>query len=475
MSVRRSKEDETQKISTSIFVTNFSDSFNAKDLWRVCNQYGTVIDTFIPNRRSKSDKIFGFVRFIKVANVQWLVTNLCTIWVGSFRLQANVARFQRKPLNQNTDQPINKKMNSHGQGEVPKENMFAHNSGSFARTVKKGINIHQEEVESKPALVLDDYCLNIYDLSTALMGKVKVFNSLSNLKLVLTNEGFANIKLKYIGGLWVLIKFHANSSKEKFMANTSVVSWFSHLQQASNNVFTDERITWLDIEDTILESFKIIIRGKVFWIRAKEAGGWTPDFMEEDKDESVYDDVVSKEGNHEANEGQNNPNSLGGESDVEEARTHSDDPFSIYDLLKKKKDNTESDSDSDNKMQYPSGFTPSFNVEEKSNDMNVQGEKDEHHSTDVQEEILSASETKEKSNNTWNEGIQKLVSLDSVTSKDLIRTGGSMLQVMEDMVKVGQMMGYNMKGCINNIEDIIKSQGAKEDFRLILCLLTYKA
>ncbi|GJT16199.1 nucleotide-binding alpha-beta plait domain-containing protein [Tanacetum coccineum] len=326
-------------------------------------------------------------------------------------------------------------MNSHVQGEVPKENMFAQNSGSFARAVKKGINIHQEEVESKPALVLDDSCLNIYDLSTALMGKVKVFNSLSNLKLVLTNEGFADIKLKYMGGLWVLIEFHANSSKEKFMANTSVVSWFSHLQQASNNVFTDERITWLDIEgvplkawtnntfkriaskwgellydedqeefcfhskriciltkyaDTILESFKIIIRGKVFWIRAKEAGGWTPDFVEEDEDESVYDDVVSNEGNLEANEGQNNPNSLGSESDVEEvsetifekvnsqtpnkdglndaqARTHSDDPFSIYDLLKKKKDSTESDSSSEKKMQYPPDLSSSDNRNEHEN------------------------------------------------------------------------------------------------------------
>ncbi|GJT01660.1 hypothetical protein Tco_0822829, partial [Tanacetum coccineum] len=206
---------------------------------------------------SKSDKRFGFVRFIKVANVQWLVTNLCTIWVGSFRLQANVAR-------------------------------------------KKGINIHHEEVESKPALVLDDSCLNIYDLSTTLMGKVKVFNSLSNLKLVLTNEGFAYIKLKYVGGLWVLIEFHANLSKEKFMANTSVVSWFSHLQQASNNVFTDKRITWLDIEgvplkvnearDSVMSSASSAVTytsvytdsepGRVFWGADEElSDGEYPEYL----------------------------------------------------------------------------------------------------------------------------------------------------------------------------------------------------
>ncbi|GJS79726.1 RNA-directed DNA polymerase, eukaryota, reverse transcriptase zinc-binding domain protein [Tanacetum coccineum] len=54
MGHRRSDVDEVQKISTSIFVTNFPDQFYAKDLWKVCNQYGNVVDAFIPNRRSKS-------------------------------------------------------------------------------------------------------------------------------------------------------------------------------------------------------------------------------------------------------------------------------------------------------------------------------------------------------------------------------------------------------------------------------------
>nr|GFB82814.1 UvrD-like helicase, ATP-binding domain, P-loop containing nucleoside triphosphate hydrolase [Tanacetum cinerariifolium] len=50
----RSKEDDVQKISTSVFVTNFPDQFNAKDLWNTCKQYGTVVDSYIPNRRSKA-------------------------------------------------------------------------------------------------------------------------------------------------------------------------------------------------------------------------------------------------------------------------------------------------------------------------------------------------------------------------------------------------------------------------------------
>nr|GEV29315.1 UvrD-like helicase, ATP-binding domain, P-loop containing nucleoside triphosphate hydrolase [Tanacetum cinerariifolium] len=54
MSNHRSKEDDMLQIFTSLFVTNFPDQTNAKELWRISKQYGNVIDVFIPNRRSKS-------------------------------------------------------------------------------------------------------------------------------------------------------------------------------------------------------------------------------------------------------------------------------------------------------------------------------------------------------------------------------------------------------------------------------------
>ncbi|GKB16686.1 RNA-directed DNA polymerase, eukaryota, reverse transcriptase zinc-binding domain protein [Tanacetum coccineum] len=62
--------------------------------------YGKVIDVFIPNRRSKAGKRFAFVRFIRVNDLDRLVGNLCTIWIGRFHLHANVARFERanKPV-----------------------------------------------------------------------------------------------------------------------------------------------------------------------------------------------------------------------------------------------------------------------------------------------------------------------------------------------------------------------------------------
>nr|GEU94785.1 DIE2/ALG10 family [Tanacetum cinerariifolium] len=91
-----SKEEEIQKISTSIFVTNFSDHAKAKDLWNVCKQYGQVVDAFIPDRKSKAGKRYGFVRFIRVYDVDRLVSNLCTLWMGRDHLHANVARKKQR-------------------------------------------------------------------------------------------------------------------------------------------------------------------------------------------------------------------------------------------------------------------------------------------------------------------------------------------------------------------------------------------
>nr|GEX04223.1 RNA-directed DNA polymerase, eukaryota [Tanacetum cinerariifolium] len=97
----RSKEDDVQKISTSVFVTNFPDGYGAKDLWTTCKLYGHVVDVFIPDRRTKA-----------------------------------------------------------------------------------GNQVQNVGMKECPNMVLDETCLNHEDFSLCLLGKVKEFASLTNLKVV---------------------------------------------------------------------------------------------------------------------------------------------------------------------------------------------------------------------------------------------------------------------------------------------------
>ncbi|GJV26539.1 RNA-directed DNA polymerase, eukaryota [Tanacetum coccineum] len=84
-----------ERLSCSIFITNFPPTLSAKDLWSTCSQYETVLDVYIPLKVTKNGKRFAFARFNKVNDVDLLIRNLRSVWLGSFHLFANVARFNR--------------------------------------------------------------------------------------------------------------------------------------------------------------------------------------------------------------------------------------------------------------------------------------------------------------------------------------------------------------------------------------------
>nr|GEW80402.1 RNA-directed DNA polymerase, eukaryota [Tanacetum cinerariifolium] len=195
----RSKEDYVHQISTSIYVTNFPEHFSSRDLWKKCQEYGRVIDAYILNRRTKSSDSFGFVRFIHIKDVDRLVKNLCTLWMGRLRLHANVARFQRPPLNKT--QPVKgANVGYKYYVGVPSNNrVFSMGQSSYLGAVKNNREHKQvAEMDSKPSLGLDESCILEYNYSLVLKGKVSDFGLLTNLKIVLTNE----IHAKEVSG-WI--------------------------------------------------------------------------------------------------------------------------------------------------------------------------------------------------------------------------------------------------------------------------------
>ncbi|GJZ43886.1 nucleotide-binding alpha-beta plait domain-containing protein [Tanacetum coccineum] len=86
---------EEHKSFSSIFVSNIPWNASVQDLWDICNKWGVVIDVYIAAKRSKSGHRFGFVRFINVNDINQLVSNLRTVWMGGFHLFADVAKYGR--------------------------------------------------------------------------------------------------------------------------------------------------------------------------------------------------------------------------------------------------------------------------------------------------------------------------------------------------------------------------------------------
>nr|GEV56821.1 RNA-directed DNA polymerase, eukaryota, reverse transcriptase zinc-binding domain protein [Tanacetum cinerariifolium] len=416
----RSKEDDVVKISTSIFLTNFSDSFSAKDLFHTCKTYGHVVDSYIPFKKSKAGKRFGFVRFINVFDVERLVNNLCIIWVGSFKLHANTVCFQKSPIKVNSSFAVkNASFNNINKvvGATNLNNSYVH--------VVKSISSPTED-DSSSVLVLDSDCLHDRDLCNSVIGRVKELASLSNLKTALSNEGFIDFKIRYMRELWVWLEFVYANSKKLFLDNVGVKSWFSVLKDASLDFAPDGRIVWIDDQDeqddtyyhskricvftksvkTISQNFKIIFQGKIFWIRANEASGWVLDFLDDVEEDESDDD------------------SKGGD-------------FSIHD------DNTQEQFDakggwvnetSDHTPNHPPGFTPITSMN------NDNGSSDRH------DNVILAKQERNKNDKS------EFVCSGHFKSSSVPRSGCSILDLMEELVKVGNTMGYNMDGLAQKVK-----------------------
>ena len=195
-----------------------------------------------------------------------------------------------------------------------------------------------DATNSEPSLVLGDECVLAKNIVKALFGRVKEFASLANLKMALGNEGFTDVVIKYMGELWIMMEFKSDESLLKFKESVSVMSWFSQVTNATNDFEVEGRIAWvevegvpfrmwtentftriaekwgklLDVDDqdescfhskricihmksgrSIREDFKIMHRGKTYWIRANETPGWVPDFSEENEDEETEDEDIN--------------------------------------------------------------------------------------------------------------------------------------------------------------------------------------
>ncbi|GJR29732.1 nucleotide-binding alpha-beta plait domain-containing protein [Tanacetum coccineum] len=388
-----------------------------------------------------------------------------------------------------------------------------------------GYQGHKESMDNTPTMVLDETCLNNQEYSLCLLGKVKEFASLTNLKVVLAKEGFSNFEIKYMGGFWVMIVFQDDETKNRFQSNVAAGSWFSQIIQAHNEFNLEERVMWVEIEGVpckwwskntfkriasrwgtmlngeeleeggfhsnrlcictkmktvLVESFKMVYRGKVCWVRAIEVPGWVPDFEEDS-------DVESNDGSHE-DEVQGvtsgDRNNLEGDSDVDEvletcfedesikqsmdenfvrqSEPQSEDPFGIYEVLNKKMNVCNNGSMSEGSRKYPPGFTPNdagatpLDVPDDASDENrTSNGKEDGGSVEKQTRVRNAVCT--DANESMCSGHFKK----SVAP----RTGGSIIQLIDDLVTVGQTMGYDMTGCIKNLEEIIKSQGVNDVHR----------
>nr|GEW38823.1 hypothetical protein [Tanacetum cinerariifolium] len=426
----RSKEDHIIGISKSVFVTNFLDYFGSQDLWSLCEAYGKVVDVFIPNRKSKAGKRFAFVRFIRVDDLDRLIKNLCTLWVGRLHLQANAVRYERSLKSFSSARPPNVKVSSSAKVNViPSSN--CHFPSSFVAVVNDKQGFPALNSIDPPALVLDDDCVIKEDLSRSVLGKVKVLSSIANLYIILNKEGFADLQISYLGGSWVRIDLASDKSKNKLLLHKGVLSWFDVLKAATNDFVSSERIVWVDIEGIPLYLWLNATFSKI-----SKKWGDVVDIKESvEEDYNSVDDSVLGDHNNMADILHGHDGKGGGQESEDE---WSDDPFGLNDLLDKPLISRVNELDPF--LSHPPGFTPDPSQQVHRDSSPIQ-----HNVNPVESLHKESSSPLSKAEVNCHANEDHSVDFSSEESTHIhsriTAKGGSFLDVLDDMIKETVVLG----------------------------------
>jgi hypothetical protein len=117
---------------TTYFFTDIPDSFGAKAMLNVFQNYGNIIEVVIPAKKDKRGRRFGFARFVNVRDTRSFGLYLDTIIIGRDKIRVNLPRFQR-------DKGVQRELQKNeGQEHTTKSQDLQNNSFSHHRHTSEG-------------------------------------------------------------------------------------------------------------------------------------------------------------------------------------------------------------------------------------------------------------------------------------------------------------------------------------------------
>ncbi|GJV30473.1 RNA-directed DNA polymerase, eukaryota [Tanacetum coccineum] len=238
------KHEAIDKVSVSYYITNLPQDIPTREIWNRCASIGTIVDVYVAQKLSKMGRRFGFVRFIKVKDTKEVEKRLCDIWFGNYHVFASVARVKRKESNMNRqDYHVNKK-----EGKVRMQQDGMRNGRSYAKAVAGEKPKNVEQVQEMRSMIIEKKELTgLTDVSSTILEEVREPTSIPNLMNLCCEEGFSNINIRHVGGLWVWVACENGKVSRKFTTNMGIQQLFKSLRPLSSEFVVNERLVWLEI------------------------------------------------------------------------------------------------------------------------------------------------------------------------------------------------------------------------------------
>ncbi|GJX30764.1 RNA-directed DNA polymerase, eukaryota [Tanacetum coccineum] len=504
---KNSNFTKLQDVSESVFITNFPPSFGSKDLRNACEKHGSVVDVYIAQKLSKNGRRFAFVRFVKVKNTESLLVALNKIWSGSYHLFAAKARFERKP--NASSKPPSKPNHTNNQPNPASKTSQANPNCSYVSALK-GISKEQSPIEILRSVSLEDSDLiDIGDTRNVVLVKARDVHLTLNINKVLRKEGFSDFHAKYIGGMWLWLEFDSVESCTKLQSNKEMAWYFTQIKHVSESFKIDERVVWIEIgglplnawtptafkkiasswgeplfvdddpsesvatgrvcirskiHGHIKETCKVMIKGKVHYVRVKEFAGWVPDMEAGDGDSEKNSDADSEENGINTGEHDDlDANFVGVQDalDVEEGEIPAKDVAETEEVKNSQSFFWEKDNGKEDHNTSPSSQNNNYTTNLNSKSPNIPCE---------ESDSLSKPPGFEKpkyhtKHNTHHSSSSCPGVKSSRISKPVSKAfsnHGSMIEALVTQIEMGKVLGYDMQGSTNDLKKLIEGIGARD-------------
>ncbi|KAL4342271.1 hypothetical protein GQ457_08G027490 [Hibiscus cannabinus] len=228
-------------MATTVYVHNLSEKIHWKGLWTAFGHHGDVIDAFIPKKRSKSGKRFGFVRYATKDDAFRAISRLNGFILFGSRILVNLARFRTRTYFWRKVEPSKCRPNQTSK-KAPQRNESLEESTSRESTLgleKKVIRVEgfvEEEALTK--------------LKKCVVGTMATVCSIKSVEDRLQGCGFGELIIKSMGGRRFLVEFKDQELFDFLLEQkwSYLLEVFSEVEARLELFHLPERITWVQAE-----------------------------------------------------------------------------------------------------------------------------------------------------------------------------------------------------------------------------------
>ncbi|KAK2430753.1 hypothetical protein P8452_44114 [Trifolium repens] len=244
---------------TTFYITKFPDDVNAHDLLTSFAQFWRVAEVYIPAKKDRLGKRFGFARFLDVVDDLSLLEMIEETWFGSFKIRANISKFKKGDVPALEGNLAKPKYDLPGIRQGPKEGENV--VSSFKQTLVEGGQnlklVFVDEVKlptlcppaSQEVIELEVVPDNLQKLNDNFVGFLRDEVDFNKLHMLLAMEGLQNIQVAPLGVDVVLLSSTIHEGVKKALQTNSGWwdRWFQDIRGWNPNLVPPGRRLWVRI------------------------------------------------------------------------------------------------------------------------------------------------------------------------------------------------------------------------------------